>query len=154
MRRYKELILGAGITVLAAVYLAAALMMKINVATAFSSRVVPLMLGGGTLVVGILQCAAGLSSARKYKPGEDGEKSDRLVPLLMFAVMVGYVVILEPVGFLISTAVLLFAQIMLLSPKHKVNIPLFLVVSAGFSAATYYAFRYGLQLILPVGILG
>lgn len=158
--KYKELILGVGIIAFSIFYLYSAAVMKITVATTFNSKVVPFLLGGGALLIGIFQTAAGLKEAKAFDPacaaeaGTEKEKPDNRSVLLMLLVMIVYVAMLEPAGFLISTFLVLFAQMMILSPKEKVRIPVFVIVSLVVTVVIYYSFRYGLELVLPSGILG
>ena len=158
--KYKELILGIGIIAFSIFYLYNAAVMRITVPTAFNSKGVPFLLGGGALLNGIFQTAAGLREAKTFssasgaESGAEKEKVDNRSVLLMLLVMIVYVAMLESVGFLISTFLVLFAQMMILSPKGKVRIPAFLIVSLAVTVVIYYSFRYGLELVLPSGILG
>lgn len=71
--------------------------------------------------------------------------------LLNFAIFFGYLFIFIPVGFLLSTAVFLFAMTCLYNRRRWVRNLIFSVV---FSAVIYFAFRDGLGVFLPPGILG
>lgn len=71
--------------------------------------------------------------------------------LLNFAIFFGYLVIFIPVGFLLSTAVFLFAMTCLYNRRKWVRNLIFSVV---FSAVIYFVFRDGLGVFLPPGILG
>lgn len=160
--KYKELILGIGIIAFSIFYLYNAAVMRITVPTAFNSKVVPFLLGGGALLIGVFQTAAGLKEAKTFssasasgaESGAEKEKVDNRSVLLMLLVMIVYVAMIEAVGFLISTFLVLFAQMMILSPKGKVRIPAFLIISLAVTVVIYYSFRYGLELVLPSGILG
>lgn len=71
--------------------------------------------------------------------------------LLNFAVFFGYLFIFIPVGFLLSTAVFLFAMTCLYNRRRWVRNLIFSVV---FSTVIYFAFKNGLGVYLPPGILG
>jgi len=43
---------------------------------------------------------------------------------------------------------------LLLTPAEKRNIPLILILSVVVSVGVYYLFVYGLDMVLPRGILG
>lgn len=65
-----------------------------------------------------------------------------------------YVLVYNSVGFLISTAVYLFLQILVLCPKEKRNIPLFGTISVLTSVFIYTMFVYVINMPLPKGIFG
>lgn len=65
-----------------------------------------------------------------------------------------YIFLINILGFMISTALYIFAQITLLAPKGKVNYLLFTVVSLIVSSSIYYTFVKAFDLMLPAGILG
>lgn len=64
---------------------------------------------------------------------------------------------ISSVGFVISSIVYLFVQILILTPKEKripKGIALYAVLSVVFCAVVYVIFRFGLNVMLPAGILG
>jgi putative tricarboxylic transport membrane protein len=60
---------------------------------------------------------------------------------------------MKPLGFIISSILYLFGQIVILCPKEKYNFVMFAIVSVVTSVVVFYTFRKGLNLMLPVGIL-
>jgi putative tricarboxylic transport membrane protein len=74
--------------------------------------------------------------------------------LCTFFLLIVYVVLLGSVGFLIMTALYIFLQSWIITPKPKRR-PVKLAIIAGISSALIYsAFVFGLNLMLPAGILG
>ncbi len=70
-------------------------------------------------------------------------------------VLIGlYVLVYQSVGFLISTAVYLFLQILVLCPEEKRNIPLFGFISIITPVFIYTMFVYLINMPLPKGIFG
>ena len=65
-----------------------------------------------------------------------------------------YVLVYQSIGFLISTAVYLFLQILVLCPKEKRNIPVFGLVSIITPVFIYTMFVYLINMPLPKGIFG
>lgn len=131
----------------------------------------PAIVGIGLLILGALLA---VSAFRKHRatPEElmertladtaDPESADGDEPaappapvstrvLLNFAVFFGYLFIFIPVGFLLSTAVFLFAMTTLYNRRKWIRNLVFSVV---FSAVIYFAFKNGLGVYLPPGILG
>ncbi len=73
--------------------------------------------------------------------------------LISIAMLAVYIALMEPVGFLITTFLYLFFQIVLLAPKSKRRYILFAVIAAATSVVIYMIFVFGLSVILPSGIL-
>ena len=72
--------------------------------------------------------------------------------LTIFA-LVAYVFLFERLGFLLATALYLFAQITILSNEKNRSLPLFGIVSVVTPTIIYFLFVKGFGLILPAGIL-
>ncbi len=68
--------------------------------------------------------------------------------------MLAYMMALQPVGFILSSAVYLFLQIMLMSNQDNRKPVLFAVISAVLPVAVYALFNYVIKMPLPKGILG
>jgi len=67
--------------------------------------------------------------------------------------LAAYVLLFDKLGFLISTALYLFAQITILSDEKNRKLPLFGVVSVVTPIIVYFLFVKGFGLMLPSGIL-
>lgn len=70
------------------------------------------------------------------------------------ALMLVYMLALEPVGFILSSAVYLFLQIMLMSNKENRKPVLFAIISIILPVAIYALFNYVIKMPLPKGIFG
>lgn len=93
------------------------------------------------------------------KSKEENEKvskndSDLKGGLLTIGIFLFYVVTFEPLGFIVSTAVYLFFQMLILSNEKNRNCKLFAVIAVAFSVATYALFVYAISRPLPIGIFG
>ncbi|HZE41445.1 MAG TPA: tripartite tricarboxylate transporter TctB family protein [Stackebrandtia sp.] len=71
-------------------------------------------------------------------------------PLLMVVALVAYVLLLEPVGFLITTFAFYVAAAAILGSRVWWRE---LVIGAAMSAVIYFSFTYLLELTLPPGVL-
>jgi len=152
--KYKELLLGIIMLAVSIVYFVAATMIEIKIQTAINSRYIPYLLAGIAFILGILQCINGYKAVKNYKETEK-EPSDTKSVIIMFFLIVVYCATLKTIGFLISTSVLMFLQMILLCPINKKrNLPLFAFISIVSTVIMYYAFRLGLNLMLPSGLLG
>ncbi len=155
LRKYKELFLGLIMLAVAAVYLIAATRIEIRILTTFNSRFVPYILGLMILVLGLVQSFRALRELHKKNRGEEtGDKTDVQAVILTFGLIVVYVITLRPVGFLINTIWMMVLMMMLLSPRKEWKPVQFVIISVITSVIIYYAFRSGLDLMLPGGILG
>jgi putative tricarboxylic transport membrane protein len=68
---------------------------------------------------------------------------------LTLALLAVYVAFLQNVGFLIMTAVYVFFQTLLLTPRNRVNKKFALGLALISSSAIYFLFTYVLKLMLP-----
>ena len=81
------------------------------------------------------------------------EKKDYHCVLITLLLSAAYVAMLEPIGFLISSALYIFFQTINLCPREKRNPLKFAIIAIVASTAVYSFFRYGLFLMLPGGLL-
>lgn len=83
------------------------------------------------------------------------DTSDYKRVLASLVLVVIYVNILAPVGFILSTLGYLFLQIIVLAPDDRrsaKNIMLYAVIDVVFVLVVFYLFRYGFKIVLPSGI--
>ena len=157
--RYKELIGGVLFLVLAIAYYFASLSIRIvaSVSATVSAQTVPHILAMLIGILSIIQIVRGVKAARDYQEKEGVEPPFTKRVCLTILVIILYIASMNALGFLISTAMYLFLQILILMPPHKIirkNIIFSAVLSCIFSLAVYVIFVYGLTLMLPEGILG
>ena len=113
------------------------------------------MLGLLVLFLGTVQCGLAWAAIRRGEAAAEKRLVDFRALLLLCATIIAYVFALRPIGFLISTAAMMFCQMMLLCPTTKKKQPVvFGIVSVITSVIIYYLFRNVLELMLPEGILG
>lgn len=131
---------------------------QLDVATIGSDFVPRLVLGGMFILSAILV----IQGLRKRKAEEDhrstekeqGEKANYKSVLSTIALMIGYVALIDLLGFLISTVVYLVLQFILLTDRSHWKIPMYVVIAIVTSGLIYYIFRMVLHVMLPTGILG
>ena len=131
--------------------------------TPLTNRFVPYLWSGSLLVLSLWITIRGLRKRKKLvEEGGTPEKtnlrkalSDKREVVLSFLALALYVALMGPVGFVITTLVYVFVQILILTPREKwkkTYLPA--VITAAVSAgALFYIFRYLLNVLLPVGIL-
>ena len=74
--------------------------------------------------------------------------------VLTICVLIAYVLLLEPVGFILVSAIFLFGQMFILAPDGQRKVLLFAVLSLIIPVAVYLLFVNVFSLMLPSGILG
>lgn len=74
--------------------------------------------------------------------------------VMTFLSLAIYIALLEPIGFLIMTAIYIFVQTLILTPKEKRNYILTLITSIVIAVALDYVFVCLLNVLLPLGIFG
>lgn len=125
-------------------------------------QMVPQMVSGILGMLGLYILIGGVIGARKYTPAQknDGErqsagKIERITPVCTLILIFLFILLLETMGFILSAFLYLCFQITLLSADFGwKNITKNILIAALVSVLVYAAFRKGLGLLLPVGILG
>ncbi len=157
-KKYRDVILGVAMLLFSGFYLyyAQQIVLRPKLIPSYASAaIMPNLLGillAGLSVICIIQ------GIRKIKTADDQEKEklnkgDVLSTVLTVAVIIGYTAILKPLGFCLSTVMFLFLQMLVLAPPDKRRYLLFAIVAVVFTAIVFVAFRVGLQMLLPRGII-
>ncbi|GGT41220.1 tripartite tricarboxylate transporter TctB family protein [Streptomyces purpureus] len=156
LRDHSELGVGALLLVLGVLVLTDALTMDVDIAQRgpIGPTTVPLVVGTGLLVVAVLLAVDVLRGGRgEAEGGEDidlSEPGDRRTVLLLIGVFLGFAVLVGPVGFPVSGALLFWGSAYALGSRHLHRDPL---VAALLSLITYGVFNNLLGVPLPGGPL-
>lgn len=131
--------------------------------TPLTNRFVPYLWGGALLVLSVWILVRGIIKRKKFLAEGGQIKKTPLLTVLKdyrevvasFVALAIYVGVMKPLGFAISTALYVFAQILILTPKAKwkataAPAAITAVLTGG---VLFYIFRYLLNVLLPVGIL-
>jgi len=167
MKRYKDLISGVIVVVFSiAIYISSngiQRMVSTSIGPDFMPKLAAVLMG----ILGVILTIQGALSAVKA-PAEitaaDAAAAKRhisfielfknnldiatLVLLTLYSLVIGWL------GFLISTSVYIFLQIMLMSINKKKKYIVFIAISVIFTCVIYFLFTKVLYVMLPVGILG
>lgn len=118
-----------------------------------SSRTIPYILCLILGVLGAVQIFKGLNMESKII--KKNESVDKKTVLKVSLLILGYILIFEYIGFLLSTINFLFFMFLILSPENqKINKKRYLFISSIISLSVYIFFKYSLDIMLPEGILG
>ncbi|GAA2981163.1 tripartite tricarboxylate transporter TctB family protein [Streptomyces fulvorobeus] len=156
LRDHSELGVSVLLLVLGVLVLTDALTMSVDLTQRgpVGPRTVPLVVGGGLLVIAVLLAADVLRGGRgEAEGGEDidlAEPADWRTVLLLAGVFLANAVLIGPFGFPVSGALLFWGSAWALGSRHYDRDPL---IAAGLSLVTYFVFDSLLGVPLPGGPL-
>ena len=139
-------------------YLIGAAMIKIPKmlsASLLNASSVPKLWGVLLLILGIVLIVRGLRvmKAEKAADAAKGFWTDNRAVVEMFVVLLVYIALIQPVGFLISTFLFLFAEFNILTYKEDRKLGFSVVFALVCAVGIYAMFKYGFKMPLPQGIL-
>lgn len=153
----KELLIGVVMLGVALGYLLMTLQLPGH--SGIDAAFVPTLLSAMLCLLGALQLFSAFASAPAAAAPSDSdaapaERSDVATVIKTLALIVGYVALLNPVGFPIMTALYLYLQFVVLTPlDHRVNHLVYALIAVVTSALIYLLFREAFDLMLPSGLL-
>lgn len=156
LREHSELGVGALLFALGVLVLTDALTMNVDITQRgpVGPKTVPMVVGAGLLAVAVLLSVDVLRGGRgEAEGGEDvdlSEPGDWRTVLLLAGVFLGNAVLIDPLGFPISGALLFWGSAYALGSRHLERDPL---IAAGLALLTYFIFNNLLGVPLPGGPL-
>lgn len=115
------------------------------------ARLFPKIVSVGMLVSSIAVILQALLKPQPREAYTGEEKREYLRALAVIALCIAYVLVMPFLGFLITSVIFTAAAQVIFGNR---NIPSLVLVSILFPVALYAAFRYGLSVLLPVGLFG
>jgi putative tricarboxylic transport membrane protein len=115
------------------------------------SGFMPKIIGASIIVIAAVKLVLTLmskASAAKTKTDDDLKGG-----LWTIAALLAYVLLFDRLGFILSTALYLFVQILVLSNEQNRNLKLFAAISVVMPVAIYALFVYVIKMPLPAGLL-
>ncbi|NLS85939.1 MAG: tripartite tricarboxylate transporter TctB family protein [Ruminococcaceae bacterium] len=156
-RRYNELAFGVLIAAFDIFYFSMTLMVQRKDANNFlDARFFPYLLCVIFTVLAVCQIILGVRALKTYDEKADigKEKTDTATVIKTFFAILVYILLLDVLGFIISTIAFLTVMFAILCPaSQKRNFVLYIIVSTLVSLFVYLSFRYLLTIMLPQGIL-
>ena len=154
MGKKRDIIIGGFFLALAVIVYISSFSIKKLVVSRIGSDFVPQLMAIVLAILSIILIIQALTT-KTTSPNdtETPSRAHRFSVAATFILIFFYLILLEPVGFLISSAVYLFFQFTVLSPT-KINIPLYGLLSISTSVLLYFLFVNAFSLFLPAGILG
>lgn len=157
-RKYGDIIVGIFYTALGAAVIYLAQQLPKSRVMKIGPDFMPMVIG--TLIV-VLALMLLFSSIKNFKrnaaaaQAAPADTSDYKRVLASLVLVVIYVNILAPVGFILSTLGYLFLQIIVLAPNEKrsaKDILIYAVIDVIFVLVVFFLFRYGFKIVLPAGL--
>lgn len=158
IKKYGDIIVGGFFMILSAGMMIMAKMLPKSSIMEIGPDFMPMCIG---IVTFVLAAALAFFNIKNLKmrtaEAEKMEKEDldykRM--LVSFILILVYVYLLQPVGFIVTTILYLPFQMYVLAPdekKTKKDIIQLAVTSVIFTFIVFFLFRYGFKIILPAGI--
>lgn len=148
----KEVVIGAAMLATGLIYLflTANLPRKAFIDAAF----VPYLLAAGMCLLGVLQLLAAWGQAPREDAAAAEAGPDYLTVGKTLGLIVGYIAVLQWLGFPIATVAYLYLQFLVLTPHdHRVSHGRYLLIALCAAVFIYVVFRHGFDLLLPAGLL-
>ena len=114
----------------------------------------PRLLAGLTMLLGLALAARALWKWRAAPAppaaGAEGQGGGKVRAALCFAVLLLYTLLLEPLGFLLATPLAVGVLLRITGGRGALHAA---VAAVAFTAAIFVFFRYGVNIVLPEGLL-
>lgn len=157
-KKYGDIVVGVFFMALAAMLMIMAQMLPKSKVMDIGPDFMPMVIGGVTFILAAILTILSIKNFKMHaKELEHAEIPDcdykRVLSSIILVLI--YVFILQPVGFIISTLIYLMLQMAVLSPdderdaKHLIRLAIINVV---FTLVVFFLFRYGFKIVLPAGI--
>ena len=157
-KKYGDIITGVFFMVLSGAMMAAAKMLPKSKVMDIGPDFMPMCIGIVTVALAAILTFLNIKNfklrASEIDPSTIESCDYKRVFSSMILVLI-YVFILQPVGFIISTMLYLMFQMLVLSPdekRGKKNIIQLVVINVVFTMVVFFLFRYGFKIVLPAGI--
>ncbi len=117
---------------------------------AISASFFPTLVAAIMILCSISMLIKALIKPKSYEPLTAEQKRGYLRGLLTILVCLLYVMLFKPLGYIPSSMLAVFALMIIFGNRRW---PVIIVITVLFPILLYVAFRYGLRIRLPVGIL-
>ncbi|MBE5985282.1 tripartite tricarboxylate transporter TctB family protein [Lacrimispora sp. AGF001] len=158
IKKYGDMIVGGFFMILSAGMMIMAKMLPKSTIMDIGPDFMPMCIGIVTFVLAAALAFLNLKNLKmRTAEAEKMEKEDLDYKRMLtsFMLILVYVYLLQPVGFIVTTILYLPFQMYVLAPdekKTKKDIIQLAVTSVIFTFVVFFLFRYGFKIILPAGI--
>jgi len=158
IKKYGDIIVGGFFMILSAGMMIMAKMLPKSTVMDIGPDFMPMCIGVVTFVLAAALVFFNVKNLKMRKAEAETmvkEDLDYKRMLTSFMLILVYVYLLQPVGFIITTILYLPFQMYVLAPddkKTKKDVIQLTVTSVLFTFVVFFLFRYGFKIILPAGI--
>ncbi len=152
----KDLYSGIGILIVSAAYLMSTSSIR-ETSDLANARTMPVAVG---IIAIILSAILIVTTILKMKKNGDGsttkaeEKSNYKRVGITLALILAFIFSMDNLGFTVSAAVYLMAQMLILAEKEQRKIPKMAIISVVAAVSVKLLFTYVFNIVLPTGMIG
>lgn len=154
LNKYKNVIANFAIFAIGIYLFIASFFIPRTVFSTYGGEILPRILGVLITVLGTMEVIKSIKETRNCEEDSRFNAREILQVVLMLVLMAVYYLTIKILGFIIGTSILLFVASMILSDYDFKRWWIIALVSIAYCVALYFIFAYGLDLVLPRGILG
>ena len=157
-KKYGDIVVGVFFMALSTALIVMARMLPKSKVMDIGPDFMPMCIGVVTLILAtILTCLSIRNFRMHVKELENCSIPDCDYKRVLESIILvlAYVFILKPVGFIVSTIIYLMLQMLVLSPddeRGRKDIIKLAVIDIIFTLIVFFLFRYGFKIVLPAGI--
>jgi len=153
LKKYRDLYIGLFFLLFTLIYISQIPAIRLTRVSLINSAVYPTAIAALLLFLSAVQLFIALKRLKRdVQGGEEHTKREYKGAARTVFLAVAYVAALEPVGFFISSSLYIFFQILVMCPPEKARYGQFVVIAAAASGIINVVFRFGLNLMLPLGL--
>lgn len=158
-KKYGDIVVSIFFMVLSAVIILMALQLPKSQVMDIGPDFMPIVISAVSFILAAILLVQSLHRFKRNSAELEGkapEQCDYKRVLLSIILVLIYVCVMKPVGFIVSTLAYLVCQMYVLAPdenRTKKDIILLAVISVIFTLVVYFLFRYGFKILMPAGIL-
>ncbi|MDO5351003.1 MAG: tripartite tricarboxylate transporter TctB family protein [Lachnospiraceae bacterium] len=157
-KKYGDIVVGLFFMAVSAIMIIMAKMLPKSTVMDIGPDFMPTVIGAVTFLLAAILLVLNVKNMKMRvmdAKAEAAEDCDYKRVLSSAVLILIYVFILKPVGFIVSTLLYLPLQMLVLAPevgRTKKSLIQLLIVDVVFTMVVFFLFRYGFKIVLPAGI--
>lgn len=158
IKKYGDIVVGVFFMILSAGMMIMAKMLPKSTVMDIGPDFMPMCIGVMTFIMAAALAFLNVKNLKQRTAEAEAakpEENDYKRVLVSFILILVYVFILKPAGFIVSTLLYLPLQMFFLAPdeqKGKKDIIKLVIIDVFFTFVVFFLFRYGFKIVLPAGI--
>ena len=161
LQYYRDAAFAAALFLVFAVFLWSSQEINVMISSGVTAKFFPTLICAVGMGLSAIEfaaaCLRGKRACRNAEPpadeADEGARNAAVKSALSVLLIVAYLALCAPLGFVAASALYLFCQIVILTPGWKKRWPLYVLIAAVVSLVCYVFFCNVFHLMLPRGIL-